>query len=59
MALMPDRAYYWRFKGEKEFRYAFVVYVGRGLYRMSPQYGDGDRDRDKGPIVDPEDIEVR
>ena len=46
---------YWRFKGEKAYRYGYVTAVGKGLYRMGLYNGDTTR----GPIVDPVDVEVR
>jgi hypothetical protein len=46
---------YWRFKGEKAWVYGFATTVGRGLYRMGLWNGDTNH----GPIVDPNDIEVR
>lgn len=46
---------YWRFKGELAYRFGYVTEAGRGLYRMGFWNGDTSH----GPIVDPEDIEVR
>ena len=46
---------YWRFKGEKAYRYGWPSQVERGLVRMGLWNGDTIR----GPIVDPADIEVR
>ncbi len=46
---------YWRFKGEKAYRYGFATSVGQGLYRMGLWNGDTSH----GPIVDPHDVEVR
>jgi hypothetical protein len=54
-SITSEKVYYWRFKGEKEYRFGYCTFVGRGLYRMGPWNGCTDR----GPIVDPEDIEVR
>lgn len=45
---------YWRFKGEKAYRYGYPLPVGQGLISMGRYNGDGD-----GIIVDPNDIEVR
>ena len=46
---------YWRFKGEKEYRYGYATHAERGLYRMGLWNGDTDH----GPFVNPYDIEVR
>lgn len=48
---------YWRFKGEKAYRYGFATEVegSRGLYQMGLWNGD----RNHGPIVDPHDIEIK
>ena len=46
---------YWRFKGEKAYRYGYATHEGRGLYRMGLWNGDTSH----GPIVDPYDIEVK
>ena len=52
---MRSGACYWRFKGEKAYRYGYATAVGKGLYRMGLFNGDicG------GVIVDPDDIETR
>ena len=46
---------YWRFKGEKAYRYGYATEAGRGLYHMGLWNGDTTH----GVIVDPNDIEVR
>lgn len=46
---------YWRFKGEKPYRFGFATEAGGGLYRMGLWNGDTDH----GPYVDPFEIEVR
>ncbi len=46
---------YWRFKGEKAYRFGYATDAGRGLLRMG--YWNGDDSH--GPIVDPQDIEIR
>lgn len=46
---------YWRFKGQLEYRYGFATYENNGLYRMGLWNGDTSH----GPIVDPNDIEIR
>lgn len=46
---------YWRFKGEKAWRYGYATQEKQGLYRMGLWNGDTTR----GPLVDPFDIEVR
>lgn len=46
---------YWRFKGERAYRYGFASAAGKGLYRMGFWNGDFDH----GPYVDPSDIEVK
>lgn len=46
---------YWRFRGEKAYRYGWVTEVKHGLYRMGLWNGDTSR----GPIVDPNDVEVK
>lgn len=46
---------YWRFKGEKAWRYGYATQAEKGLYRMRRWNGD----TMGGPLVDPHDIEVR
>jgi len=46
---------YWRLKGEKIYKYGYATPVGGGLYRMGLWHGDSFN----GPIVDPNDIEIR
>lgn len=46
---------YWRFKGEKAYRYGYATLAGKGLYRMGFWNGDDSH----GPFVDPADIEIR
>lgn len=46
---------YWRFKGDKAYRYGYATEVGYGLYRMGLWNGD----TMNGPIVDPNDIEIK
>ncbi|MCK9571593.1 hypothetical protein M0R72_21765 [Candidatus Pacearchaeota archaeon] len=46
---------YWRFRGEKAYRYGYATEAGRGLYRMGLWNGDDSH----GPIVDPYEIECR
>jgi hypothetical protein len=46
---------YWRFKGEKAYRYGWPSSVERGLVRMGLYNGDTTH----GPIVDPHEIEIR
>lgn len=46
---------YWRFKGEKAYRFGYATPVGNGLYRMGLWAGDDNH----GPYVDPNDVEVR
>jgi len=52
---MPTGPCYWRFKGEKAYRYGYATRVSGGLYRMGCWNGDDTN----GPIVDPDDIERR
>lgn len=52
---MKTGACYWRFRGEKAFRYGYVSRVASGLYMMGLWNGDFHY----GPIVDPRDVEVR
>ena len=44
---------YWRFKGEKAYRFGFATPVEGRLYRMGLWNGDTSH----GPIIDPADIE--
>ena len=46
---------YWRFKGEKDYRYGWPSQVKHGLIRMGLHNGD----TSNGPIVDPKDVEVK
>jgi hypothetical protein len=46
---------YWRFRGEKAYRYGYASAVERGLFRMGLWNGDYTH----GPIVDPQDVEVK
>lgn len=46
---------YWRFKGEKAWRYGYASHEKGQLYRMGLWNGDYSH----GPIVDPHDIEVQ
>lgn len=46
---------YWRFKGQKEYRFGYASPVGGGLYRMGLWNGD----TSNGPIVDPHEVETR
>lgn len=46
---------YWRFKGDKEYRYGWPSEAGNGLVRMGRYNGD----LWHGPLVSPLDIEVR
>lgn len=46
---------YWRFKGEKAYRYGWVSRANKGLYRMGLWNGD----ESHGPYVDPADVEIR
>lgn len=46
---------YWRYKGEKAYRYGFATLANCGLYRMGLWYGD----MNHGPYVDPVEIEIR
>ncbi len=46
---------YWRFKGEKAYRFGYATEASGGLYRMGFWNGDYSH----GPIVDPCDVEVR
>jgi hypothetical protein len=45
---------YWRFKGEKAYRYGFPLPAGKGLISMGRYNGDGN-----GILVGPYDIEIR
>ena len=47
--------YHWRFKGEKLWRYGWPTEAGGGLVRMGNYNGD----TIYGPVVDPNDIEIR
>jgi hypothetical protein len=45
---------YWRFKGEKAYRFGFCSHVQGRLYRMGYYNGD----YNNGPIIDPSDVEI-
>lgn len=47
--------YYWRFKGEKAYKFGFASRLPNGFYRMGLWNGDYDH----GPIVDINDIEYK
>ena len=53
MNLVSGRAYYWRFKGEKAYRYGYATLLSAGMYRMGFYSGDSSN----GPVVDIDDIE--
>jgi hypothetical protein len=55
MSLKSNTAYYWRFIGEKVYRYGYATMVSNGLYRMGHWNGDDSH----GPIVDENEIEAR
>lgn len=46
---------YWRFKGEKAWRYGYASRAERGLWRMGLWNGD----MSHGPYVDPDEVETR
>ena len=46
---------YWRFKGEKAYRYGYPTRIEKGLIRMGCWNGDTTH----GTIVDEKDIEVK
>lgn len=46
---------YWRFKGDKEYKFGFTSTVEKGLIRMGLYNGDYTH----GPIVDPNEIEIK
>lgn len=46
---------YWRFKGEKPYRFGFASHVKGNLYRMGLYNGD----YESGPIVDYREVEVQ
>lgn len=46
---------YWRFKGEKAYRYGYPTLAEKRLIRMGLYNGD----TSKGPLVDEKDIEVK
>lgn len=52
---MKTGSCYWRFKGEKAYRYGYATEVERGLYRMGTYNGDISH----GPIIDPHDIDIK
>lgn len=55
MSLRSNTAYYWRFIGEKAYRYGYATEVNNGLFRMGHWNGDTSH----GPIVDEREIEWR
>ncbi len=46
---------YWRFKGEKAYRFGFSTHLGGNMFRM----GLWNSDTSHGPIVDEQDVEVK
>ena len=54
MRLSTGKSCYWRFVGEKAYRYGWPSHVRGSLYRMGLWNGD----ESHGPIVDENDIEV-
>lgn len=46
---------YWRFSGEKPYRYGYITHVTGTLYRMGLWNGDDSH----GPIVDRNDVETK
>jgi hypothetical protein len=38
--ILTGRSYYWRFLGEKTFRYGYALFLGNGLFRMGSYNGD-------------------
>ena len=55
MNLLSGRTYYWRFKGEKAYRYGYATLMSAGMFRMGLYNGD----KITGPIVDINDIESK
>jgi hypothetical protein len=55
MTLINGRMYYWRFKGEKVYRYGYATPVRGGLWRMGAFNGD----TKGGRVIDPDEIEGR
>jgi hypothetical protein len=53
LTLTTGACYYWRFKGEKAYRFGYCTHAERGFYRMGTYNGD----RSGGVIVDAKDIE--
>ena len=53
MKLVAGACYYWRFKGQKAYRFGYCTHAEKGFYRMGAFIGD---DRG-GVIVDAEDVE--
>lgn len=45
---------YWRFKGEKAYRFGYATHIRGNLYRMGLWNGDDNH----GPIVDCSDVEI-
>ena len=52
---MPTGMCYWRFKGDKAWRFGYATQATGGLYRM----GNWNGDTMGGVLVDPADIERR
>lgn len=52
---MKTGSCYWRFKGDREYRYGFCTYMQNGLVRMGRWNGD----TSGGVVVDAADIEIR
>ena len=55
MSLRLGVSCYWRFKGEKAYRYGYPTMLKNGLVRMGAWNGD----TVGGVVVDPKEIEVR
>lgn len=55
MRLSHGKKVYWRFRGEKPYRFGYCSHVRGTLYRMGLWNGDYDH----GPIVDENDVEIK
>ena len=51
---MSEGMCYWRFKGEKAYRFGYATHIRGNLYRMGFWNGD----MSNGPIVDCNDVEI-
>lgn len=55
MKLIAGQCYYWRFIGQKAYKFGYCTHAEKGFYRMGSWNGD----TSGGVIVDADDVEAR